>query len=166
MGESETKLPPGMVIGPDGKPCKACSSGAAFKNWGKTALAGAAAVTTGTSKPPRTQCPPDKDQLGRATWTFLHTAAAYYPAQPTPAQRTQMLALIHALPALYPCNHCAEDFGASVAQSPPDVSGRAGLSRWFCERHNEVNEKLGKVAFDCAKTDERWKEGPKDGSCD
>ncbi|KAJ7863458.1 ERV/ALR sulfhydryl oxidase domain-containing protein [Mycena olivaceomarginata] len=124
MGESsETKLPPGM-------------------NWGKTALAGAAAVT----KPSRTQCPPDKDQLGRATWTFLHTAAAYYPTQPTPAQRTQMLALIHALPALYPCNHCAEDFGASVAQSPPD-------------RHNEV-------AFDCAKTDERWKEGPKDGSCD
>ncbi|KAF8143841.1 ERV/ALR sulfhydryl oxidase domain-containing protein [Mycena galopus ATCC 62051] len=163
MGESpETKLPPGMVMGPDGKPCKACSSGVSFKAWGKTALAGVAAA----SKTTRTQCPPDKEQLGRATWTFLHTAAAYYPAQPSPAQRSQMLALIHALPALYPCNHCAEDFGESVKQHPPDVSGRAGLSQWFCERHNEVNEKLGKEPFDCAKTSERWKEGPKDGSCD
>ncbi|KAF7365547.1 Sulfhydryl oxidase [Mycena venus] len=169
MGESpETKLPPGMVIGPDGKPCKACTSGAAFRSWGKTALAGAAAATTSTTSKTTspTQCPPDKDQLGRATWTFLHTTAAYYPAQPTPAQRSQMLSLIHALPALYPCTHCAVDFGESVARHPPDVSGRAGLSRWFCERHNEVNEKLGKEVFDCAKTDERWKEGPKDGSCD
>ncbi|KAJ7904789.1 ERV/ALR sulfhydryl oxidase domain-containing protein [Mycena leptocephala] len=170
MGESpETKLPPGMVMGPDGKPCKACSSSAAFRNWkppkAASALAGAAAVAS-TSKTTPTQCPPDKDQLGRATWTFLHTAAAYYPTKPTPAQRSQMLALIHALPALYPCTHCAEDFGESVAKHPPDVSGRAGLSQWFCERHNEVNEKLGKQAFDCAKTDERWKEGPKDGSCD
>ena len=98
--------------------------------------------------------------------TFLHTAAAYYPTNPSQHQRTQMLALIGSLPALYPCTHCAEDFGEKVKDNPPDVSGRAGLSRWFCERHNEVNEKLGKPAFDCARTDERWKEGPKDGSCD
>ncbi|KAJ7727379.1 ERV/ALR sulfhydryl oxidase domain-containing protein [Mycena metata] len=168
MGESaDSKLPPGMVMGPDGKPCKACTSGAAFRNWkppiGKTA-AGAAVATAASST--SKSCPPDKDQLGSATWTFLHTAAAYYPANPTPTQRSKMLALIDALPALYPCAPCAEDFGESVAQNPPDVSGRAGLSRWFCERHNEVNEKLGKAAFDCAKTDERWKEGPKDGSCD
>ncbi|KAF7308288.1 Sulfhydryl oxidase [Mycena chlorophos] len=81
-------------------------------------------------------------------------------------QRAQMLALIGSLPALYPCSHCAEDFGERVKENPPDVSGRAGLSQWFCERHNEVNEKLGKAAFDCSKTDERWKQGPADGSCD
>ncbi|KAF7308293.1 Sulfhydryl oxidase [Mycena chlorophos] len=162
--DSDPKLPPGMVLGPDGKPCKACSSGAAFKAWRppttKAAAVGAAAAVASKS------CPPDKDQLGNATWTFLHTAAAYYPTNPTPNQRTQMLALIGSLPALYPCSHCAEDFGERVRENPPDVSGRAGLSQWFCERHNEVNEKLGKAAFDCSKTDERWKQGPADGSCD
>ena len=50
--------------------------------------------------------------------------------------------------------------------SPPDVSGREGLSRWLCERHNEVNEMLGKERFDCGKVGERWREGPADGSCD
>ncbi|KAJ7625617.1 ERV/ALR sulfhydryl oxidase domain-containing protein [Roridomyces roridus] len=164
------KLPPGMVLGPDGKPCKACSSGAAFRSWKPPGYkaAGAAAAAVGTAASTNTasaQCPPDKEQLGRATWSFLHTTAAYYPERPTPSQRANMLALIHALPVLYPCSHCAEDFGESVARNKPDVSGRAGLSRWFCERHNEVNEKLGKEPFDCAKTGERWKEGPADGSC-
>lgn len=52
--------------------------------------------------------------------------------------------------------------------NPPDVSGRFGLSRWLCERHNDVNERLGKKKFDCGikSLDERWKDGPSDGSCD
>nr|GAT56993.1 predicted protein [Mycena chlorophos] len=114
--DSDPKLPPGMVLGPDGKPCKACSSGAAFKAWRPptTKAAGAAAAVASKS------CPPDKDQLGNATWTFLHTAAAYYPTNPTPNQRAQMLALIGSLPALYPCSHCAEDFGERVRENPPD----------------------------------------------
>ncbi len=55
-----------------------------------------------------------------------------------------------------------------MAEHKPDVSGRAGLSRWLCERHNEVNEKLGKSIFDCGEKNlkERWKDGPADGSCD
>ncbi|KAJ7699013.1 ERV/ALR sulfhydryl oxidase domain-containing protein [Mycena rosella] len=164
---AETKLPPGMVMGPDGKPCKACSNRAAFRNWKPpTAAALGAGVAATTTKKAPTQCPPDKDQLGSATWTFLHTTAAYYPERPTPTQRVNMLSLIRALPVLYPCSHCATDFGDDIARNPPDISGRAGLSRWFCERHNEVNEKLGKEAFDCLKTGERWKEGPADGSCD
>ncbi|KAJ7273417.1 ERV/ALR sulfhydryl oxidase domain-containing protein [Mycena rebaudengoi] len=169
-GEPSTKLPPGMVLGPDGKPCKACSSGAAFRSWrpptSSSKTAAIAGVAAASSSKTALQCPPDKDQLGHATWTFLHTTAAYYPERPTPTQRANMLALIGALPTLYPCTHCADDFGERVKAAPPDVSGRAGLSRWFCERHNEVNEKLGKERFDCAKTNERWKEGPLDGGCD
>ena len=51
---------------------------------------------------------------------------------------------------------------------PPDVSSRGALSRWLCEQHNEVNERLGKRTFECTveKLDERWKDGPSDGSCD
>lgn len=200
-------LPPGMVIGPDGKPCKICT---AFRNWKPrnssniesdehkksrtsasrgqpsvtgmmAALAGGTASTTATNAgtPAKSQpiapirpdepppgCPPDVEQLGRATWTFLHATAAYYPDKPTPKQRANMLALLHSLPVLYPCTWCAQDFGKDTTKHPPDVSSRTALSRWLCERHNEVNEKLGKEAFDCNKVDERWKDGPPDGSCD
>ncbi|KAG6890085.1 hypothetical protein C0995_012034 [Termitomyces sp. Mi166 len=187
---SKNKIPPGMVMGPDGKPCKICT---AFRNWrpgtaeavdkerkggqrspstaaAMAALASGTAVastaTTSTLDGPPPNCPPDVEQLGRATWTFLHTTAAYYPKRPTPTQRANMLMLLRSLPLLYPCSNCAEDFGEDIAKNPPDVSGRVGLSRWLCERHNAVNAKLGKEVFDCAKTDERWKDGPGDGSCD
>ncbi|KAK0432833.1 FAD-dependent thiol oxidase [Armillaria borealis] len=162
-------LPPGMVIGPDGKPCRVCSSGAAFRAWRPPTAATKTATATATAAvpvtpPPPADCPPDVEQLGRATWTFLHVTAAYYPDRPTPNQRANMLTLLRALPVLYPCFYCADDFGKEIQAHPPDVSSRAGLSRWLCERHNEVNLKLGKPKFDCSleKTDERWK----DGVCD
>lgn len=50
--------------------------------------------------------------------------------------------------------------------NPPDVTSRETLSRWLCGVHNEVNARLGKEVFDCARVGERWKDGPKDGSCD
>ncbi|KZT25230.1 FAD-dependent thiol oxidase [Neolentinus lepideus HHB14362 ss-1] len=177
------KLPPGMVLGPDGKPCKICT---AFRNWKPAegqqaqnrkqaqdakAAAVMAAAASGTSSQARPDvrpenCPPDVEVLGRSTWVFLHTTAAYYPDKPSPTQRANMLNLLHALPVLYPCSHCASHLGEEMQVYPPDVSGRIPLSRWLCERHNEVNERLGKEKFDCAKTDERWKDGPSDGSCD
>ncbi|KAF9480529.1 hypothetical protein BDN70DRAFT_877522 [Pholiota conissans] len=208
-------LPPGMVLGPDGKPCKICT---AFRNWspaktntqhdpnrpaqtwptprsntgaaahtpqtgtfaGFSALAGATAATAPhpsnktvshdapsyRANEPPPGCPPDVEQLGRATWTFLHTTAAYYPEKPTPTQRANMIMLLGSLPVLYPCGWCAKDFGENMAKTKPDVSSRVALSRWLCDRHNEVNEKLGKDKFNCAKVDERWKDGPPDGSCD
>ncbi|KAJ3517734.1 hypothetical protein NLJ89_g291 [Agrocybe chaxingu] len=206
----QSQMPPGMVMGPDGKPCKICT---AFRNWtpGKTnytepdsdrnsratskagnppaasaveklksrvagsplpSFAGVAGTTTTplttASRPdePPPGCPPDVEQLGRATWTFLHATAAYYPDKPTPTQRANMLMLLRSLPILYPCTWCAQDFGRDIEQNPPDVSSRVALSRWLCERHNHVNKKLGKEMFDCAKVDERWKDGPADGSCD
>jgi len=203
-------MPPGMVMGPDGKPCKICT---AFRYWkppttreansskGPTNeslpgqnptttqqnpitsmmtafAAGSVASSSSTNSrqdaaapsyrgdEPPPGCPPDVEQLGRATWTFLHTTAAYYPEKPTPTQRANMLMLLRSLPVLYPCNWCADDFGKDINRNPPDVSGQGALSRWLCERHNEVNEKLGKERFNCAKVDERWKDGPSDGSCD
>ena len=80
-----------------------------------------------------------------------------------------MLALLYVLPVLYPCSACAQHLGERMHARPPDVNGRAALSRWLCERHNEVNERLGKEAFECSaveRLDERWKDGPADGSCD
>ena len=116
----------------------------------------------------RENCPADTAALGRSTWTFLHTSAAYYPISPTQEHKKQMTNLLNSLGLLYPCIPCAEDFQVKIKENPPDVSGRYGLSRWLCERHNEVNEKLGKKGFGCdwENLDRRWKGGPEDGSCD
>ncbi|KAI9431285.1 ERV/ALR sulfhydryl oxidase domain-containing protein [Lactarius indigo] len=183
-----TPLPPGMVLGPDGKPCKICTS---FRNWkppssskkpndaSSPSLATAIATATASAASAHdhddhdvvarqrpAHCPPDAEALGHATWTFLHTTAAYYPERPSPTQRAHMLQLLHALPTLYPCGHCADDLGERIRNRPPEVGSRAALGAWLCATHNEVNALLGKPAFDCARVDERWKDGPKDGSCD
>jgi mitochondrial FAD-linked sulfhydryl oxidase len=189
-------LPPGMVLGPDGKPCKICTS---FRNWKpptSTTTMSKTTTTTSTKKSSKAgdaanaiasatasaamvvaggaseedarpaHCPPDVDSLGRATWTFLHTTAAYYPERPTPTQRAHMLQLLHSLPKLYPCSHCANDLGVRMQRRPPDVRSRVALAAWLCATHNDINAMLGKPTFDCARVDERWKDGPKDGSCD
>ena len=194
--ETHPNLPPGLILGPDGKPCKVCNS---WQDWAKmkvnkkkdggtgksvvggkggfAAMMGAATSTTTAARTEmivdpevvrRKDCPADTEALGRSTWTFLHTTAAYYPLVAPAHAQSQMRNLLSSLSLLYPCVPCAEDFQDKVKEHPPDVSGREGLSRWLCERHNEVNEKLGKESFTCDwKTlNGRWKDGPEDGSCD
>jgi len=116
----------------------------------------------------RKDCPADTALLGRSTWTFLHTTAAYYPVKAPPQAQQNMMSLLSSLSLLYPCVPCAEDFQEKVKENPPDVSGREALSRWLCERHNEVNEKLGKEKFGCdwSNLNGRWRDGPADGHCD
>lgn len=195
----KTKLPPGMVLGPDGKPCKVsilkrlnrfhapltlhfkvCTG---FKAWsasqGKSKPRPppiAPTTTTAASIIPlvsseidsRKDCPADVERLGRHTWTFLHTSAAYYPDQPSPKHQSSMLSLLTALPTLYPCSHCAGELGDYMKLHPPveAVKAKSALELWLCQVHNDVNQKLGKEAFDCDKVNERWRDGPSDGRCD
>lgn len=126
----------------------------------------ATGIATATALAATSECPPDSEQIGRSTWTFLHTTAAYYPVNPSPQHRRNMLSLLQSLPTLYPCGYCGEHLGVEMQKNPPDVSGREQLSKWLCNVHNEVNERLGKSQFDCSRVLERWKDGPKDGSCD
>ncbi|KAF8318657.1 FAD-dependent thiol oxidase [Clavulina sp. PMI_390] len=185
MSKLHSDLPPGTVLGPDGKPCKVCT-GADWRSWSKipktNTTAGSSSSTTGAavatgavaaaasnaSSSIGDGCPVNVEQLGRATWTFLHTAAAYYPTHPTPAQKSSMLSLLKSLPLTYPCHHCASHLDENMVANPPDthVADRGALSKYLCERHNDVNVRLGKAKFDCLKTDERWLSGPADGSCD
>lgn len=53
------------------------------------------------------QCPLDREELGRNTWGFLHTMAAYYPEQPTSEQKNDMNQFIRLFSKFYPCDYCA-----------------------------------------------------------
>lgn len=111
-------------------------------------------------------CPLDKDALGQAGWSLLHTIAANYPEKPTQAEKEDVVGFLHAFSRLYPCPHCAEDMRKDLKKEPPNVDNHSTFSKWMCDLHNKVNKKLGKDIFDCSKVDERWLTGPPDGRCD
>ena len=94
----------------------------------------------------------------RLTPTFLSFPSLFQDV-PTATQRVQARRFFDALGDLYPCATCRADFRVDVDASPPRVDSRASLSRWVCERHNEVNAKLGKPLVSCElrDLDERWR---------
>ncbi|KAI0198619.1 FAD dependent sulfhydryl oxidase [Astrocystis sublimbata] len=172
------KLPPGMVLDKDGKPCRSCSSKASFSQWTKQAkslksgagFAAAATTAAAAASTPTTQptndCPPDVEALGRSTWTLLHTIAASYPTAPSVREQTDLKTFMGLFSRLYPCWVCAEDFQEYISKKQIRVDSRNDFGTWLCEAHNAVNTKLGKQEFDCSKWEERWRTGWKDGRCD
>ncbi|KAI8073193.1 ERV/ALR sulfhydryl oxidase domain-containing protein [Gongronella butleri] len=157
------------------------SAGAAGAGAAPAAAFAAATATAATSKDEgnsnskaepvtdewkRDNCPADVETLGRATWTLLHTTAAYYPDKPAPSQRESMKRFFESFAENYPCWFCKTDFQEAMAKEPVQVESKERLSQWLCRRHNEVNAKLNKPQFDCTKVFERWLNGPPDGRCD
>lgn len=111
-------------------------------------------------------CPPDVEELGRSTWTLLHSIAATYPDKPTKGQQDNLLQFMKSFSNLYPCFYCAEDFRDYMNEKKINVTNSDEFGKWLCNAHNAVNVKLGKPKFDCNLWKERWKDGWKDGSCD
>uniref|UniRef100_T1J897 Sulfhydryl oxidase n=1 Tax=Strigamia maritima TaxID=126957 RepID=T1J897_STRMM len=115
---------------------------------------------------PRSDCPVDKEDLGRQTWTFLHTMAAYFPDKPTECEQESMEKFMQLFARFYPCSQCTEDLKAEIKKNPPDVTNGCEFAQWMCRLHNSVNRKMGKAEYDCRIIDERWRDGWRDGSCD
>ncbi|KAF2862979.1 augmenter of liver regeneration [Piedraia hortae CBS 480.64] len=161
------QLPKGVVLGPDGKPCRSCTS---FASWAamtkrQTSSSKAPMSTAATLQPPQ-DCPADVEELGRATWTLLHSLAANYPTDATPEQQSDAKQFMSSFSRLYPCWVCADDFRAWMKEgNEPKVSNREEFGKWLCDAHNAVNVKLGKKVFDCNLWEERWRTGWKDGRC-
>lgn len=135
------------------KPCNVCADFSTLRKKNKKKFKAA------------TVCPPDSSELGRSTWTFLHTMAAYYPEKPTITEKSAMQQFIHGLSLFYPCGYCADHLKSELISNPPKVDNNVVLSEWFCQIHNEVNVRQGKPVFDCSKVFERWRDGPKKSDC-
>ncbi|KAJ1442483.1 ERV/ALR sulfhydryl oxidase domain [Sesbania bispinosa] len=100
--------------------------------------------------------PVTKEELGRATWTFLHTLAAQYPDNPTRQQKKDVKELVQILSRMYPCKECADHFKEVLRANPVQAGSHAEFSQWLCHVHNVVNRSLGKPVFPCERVDARW----------
>mmetsp|Transcript_25962 Transcript_25962/g.36589 ORF Transcript_25962/g.36589 Transcript_25962/m.36589 type:complete len:177 (-) Transcript_25962:78-608(-) len=115
--------------------------------------------TEGKNETVEKECPPKSAELGKSSWTLLHTMAAWYPDHPSENDKQYMSNFMEALARFYPCTWCAHDFQENLKKKPVEVSNRKDLSMWLCEQHNLVNEKLGKPVLKCniKNLDERWR---------
>ncbi|KAL8541567.1 hypothetical protein ACS0TY_002725 [Phlomoides rotata] len=100
--------------------------------------------------------PTTKEDLGRATWTFLHTLAAQYPDKPSRQQKKDVKELMAILSRMYPCKECADHFKDVIRANPVQAGSHHEFSQWLCHVHNVVNRSLGKLAFPCERVDARW----------
>jgi FAD-linked sulfhydryl oxidase len=144
------------------KSCRSCTS---FADWASQTKKITKITTQAIAGPPP-DCPPDVEQLGRSSWTLLHSITASYPISPTPTEQNQVKQFMGLFSKFYPCWVCAEDFQEFMEKSKIRTSSREEFGQWMCEAHNDVNRKLGKKEFDCSKWEERWGTGWKDGRCE
>jgi FAD-linked sulfhydryl oxidase len=137
------------------KPCAeiACSDADKFRQMlGRTPAPKAPKVAGPVWFKGADDCPPDRERLGRATWTFLHTTTAYLPERLDADDAGRIRALFDLVARLYPCVHCRANFEEDLTRAPPDFSSRSSIMRWLCEHHNRINAWHKAPTFPC--TDE------------
>lgn len=150
-----------IVYDKDGKPCRACNTLLDFQM--VTGKMDTKAIPKPAKVPvakelPKMELPPDVEQIGRSSWTLLHTMAATYPEKPTTTQQGDMKQFLKLFGNFYPCWFCGDDFKEYLQKNEPKVSSQDDFGKWLCNAHNEVNVKLGKPTFDCNFWKKRWKD--------
>lgn len=88
--------------------------------------------------------PPDRSQIGRANWLYVHTRAANFPEEPSESEKIRELKWIQSFIYTYPCSVCARDFVGICNKLPPKVDSRGSYEEWWRKAHNEVNRDLSK----------------------
>ena len=87
--------------------------------------------------------PPDRAEIGRAAWKYVHERAANFDEINKDSEGRWLRSFI----ALFPCKHCAADFLEICSRMPPDFSTRQNYQKWWVAAHNAVNRDLGKPQF-------------------
>lgn len=126
------------------------------KDGSKAKTAAAATGVAASQSDAGTEYPPDVEQLGRSSWTLLHSIAATYPEKPANKQQQDLKQFLKLFGTFYPCWFCADDFKGYMERNEPKVSSQDDFGKWLCDAHNEVNVKLGKPKFDCDLWKKRW----------
>ncbi|CAG9483964.1 FAD-linked sulfhydryl oxidase ERV1, putative [Plasmodium vivax] len=93
--------------------------------------------------------PPDREEIGRASWLVLHTMAANYPSKPTEEEKKKHFHFFDAFANLYPCYICKLDLLGHLKSEGINCEGRREMSTFIFNLHNRVNEDLGKDLFPC-----------------
>lgn len=108
-------------------------------------------ILAGGSIAPKLENATLKAELGRASWKLFHTMMARFPEKPSEDDSLALKTYIQLFARLYPCGDCASHFQKMLKQYPPQVSSRNAAAGWACFVHNQVNQRLKKKEFDCAK---------------
>ncbi|KAG5421045.1 ERV1 [Candida metapsilosis] len=153
-----------IIYDKDGKPCRTCNELLDFQFvTGKALKPNATSSTKSTDTSPKLKYakeePPDVAQLGKSSWTLLHSIAATFPETPTTKQQQDMKSFLNLFAGFYPCWYCGEDFVKYIDKHEPQTKSQDDLGKWLCEAHNDVNKKLGKPQFNCQFWKQRWKDG-------
>jgi hypothetical protein len=57
---------------------------------------------------------------------------------------------------LFPCHKCGKHFKKILEDFPIKNNSREELVNYFCDIHNNVNQRLNKPIFDCKKAFDFW----------
>eukprot|EP00931_Biecheleriopsis_adriatica_P109268 TRINITY_DN83545_c0_g1_i1.p1 TRINITY_DN83545_c0_g1~~TRINITY_DN83545_c0_g1_i1.p1 ORF type:complete len:149 (+),score=21.59 TRINITY_DN83545_c0_g1_i1:63-509(+) len=105
-----------------------------------------ASRATHAGKAPR---PPNREQIGRAAWRYVHAMAAHYPEEPALQEQAHALSWLRAFLKLYPCHLCAQEFIEVCRDLPPRLRSREDYAMWWCEAHNRVRADLSQALTRC-----------------
>ncbi|CDR93944.1 human hepatopoietin-like protein, putative [Babesia bigemina] len=86
--------------------------------------------------------PPNRKELGRAGWMYLHSMAADFPDEPSSLESLRVKAWCYSFAELYPCHICKEGLVEIYRRLPPVTDSRRDLLLWTHNLHNQVNADL------------------------
>lgn len=85
-------------------------------------------------------------EWGPSCWHFTDCLIFSYPVVPSPEDQKRMLQYFELLKELLPCYSCRKHFQRMMKEDSVErhLYSREALARWWHEKHNMVNERLGK----------------------